>query len=205
MNRTGRVNLSELLEAIQSKGTSVSMRDVEKAFKSADKDGDLELEFDEFIIMCDNLLRRGKRLFEQKRVSDVLVDIARSHVLLEAFYVAIERTWKHTASHEPRTYAELQRRAARNSNLRRDFHVRFFEWFGHEHTRRASRPRREPSSRPKISRIDFDAIEMEGFEVFAGRGVPPVDFHAGAASASCPRSASTRRRSCRAARSRTRA
>ena len=104
------VNLSELLEAIQSKGTSVSMRDVEKAFKSADKDGDLELEFDEFIIMCDNLLRRGKLLFEQKRVSDVLVDIARSHVLLEAFYVAIERTWKHTASHEPRTYAELQRR-----------------------------------------------------------------------------------------------
>ncbi|KAH8054516.1 hypothetical protein JL722_8867 [Aureococcus anophagefferens] len=77
------VNLSELLEAIQSKGTSVSMRDVEKAFKSADKDGDLELEFDEFIII---------------------------HVLLEAFYVAIERTWKHTASHEPRTYAELQRR-----------------------------------------------------------------------------------------------
>jgi hypothetical protein len=123
------VNLSELLEAIQSKGTSVSMRDVEKAFKSADKDGDLELEFDEFIIMCDNLLRRGKRLFEQKRVSDVLVDIARSHVLLEAFYVAIERTWKHTASHEPRTYAELQRRAARDSNLQPDFKVRVCEWF----------------------------------------------------------------------------
>ena len=61
VNRTGRVNLSELLEAIQSKGTSVSMRDVEKAFKAADKDGDLELEFDEFINMCDNLLRRGKR------------------------------------------------------------------------------------------------------------------------------------------------
>merc|ERR1719181_748113 len=31
VNRTGRVNLSELLEAIQSKGTSVSMRDIEKA------------------------------------------------------------------------------------------------------------------------------------------------------------------------------
>ncbi|KAH8053862.1 hypothetical protein JL720_14587 [Aureococcus anophagefferens] len=79
------VNLSELLEAIQSKGTSVSMRDVEKAFKSADKDGDLELEFDEFIIMCDNLLRAASGS-SSKRVSDVLVDIARSHVLLEAFY-----------------------------------------------------------------------------------------------------------------------
>jgi hypothetical protein len=35
--------------------------------------------------------------------------------------------------------------------------------------------------RPKISRIDFDLIEIERFEVFAGQGVPVVDFHTGAA------------------------
>ena len=39
----------------------------------------------------------------------------------------------------------------------------------------ASRTRRAHSIRPKISRID----ELERCEVFAGRGVPPVDFHAG--------------------------
>jgi hypothetical protein len=43
----------------------------------------------------------------------------------------------------------------------------------------ASRTRREQSIRPKISRIDFDLTELERFEVFAGRGVPLVDFHTG--------------------------
>jgi hypothetical protein len=43
----------------------------------------------------------------------------------------------------------------------------------------ASRTRREQSIRRKISRIDFDVIELERFEVFAGRGVPPVEFHTG--------------------------
>ena len=43
----------------------------------------------------------------------------------------------------------------------------------------ASRTRREQLIRPKISRIDFDLIEIERFEVFAGQGVPPVDFHTG--------------------------
>jgi hypothetical protein len=43
----------------------------------------------------------------------------------------------------------------------------------------SSRTRREQSIRPKISRIDFDLIEIERFEVFAGQGVPLVDFHTG--------------------------
>ena len=38
-----------------------------------------------------------------------------------------------------------------------------------------SSPRENDPS--EISRIDFDATELERFEVFAGRGVPPVDFH----------------------------
>jgi hypothetical protein len=62
---------------------------------------------------------------------------------------------------------------------------------------RASRTRREPSIRPritridfdvaeqsirpKITRIDFDVAELERFEVFAGQGIPLVDFHTGLA------------------------
>mmetsp|Transcript_30336 Transcript_30336/g.91185 ORF Transcript_30336/g.91185 Transcript_30336/m.91185 type:complete len:114 (+) Transcript_30336:467-808(+) len=73
--------------------------------------------------MCDNLLRRGKRLFEQKHVSDVLVDLNRSFLLLESFHAAIERTFKHTASHEPSVYAELQRRIASPEKARIDMSV----------------------------------------------------------------------------------
>jgi len=42
----------------------------------------------------------------------------------------------------------------------------------------ASSTRRERSIRPKISRIDVDLAELGRFEDFAGRGVPPLDFHA---------------------------
>ena len=45
--------------------------------------------------------------------------------------------------------------------------------------RRASRTRGEPSIRPKISRIDFDATEMERSEVWRGPPEPAVGIHAG--------------------------
>ena len=46
---------------------------------------------------------------------------------------------------------------------------------------RASRTRREKTTRPKISRIDFDATELERFEVRPRRPGSPVDSHAGLA------------------------
>ena len=69
--------------------------------------------------------------------------------------------------------AAFPRRAARNSNLQRARHrtVRTRR-FG-----RASRTRREPSIRPKISQIDFECLES--FEVRSGRPEPAVDFRAG--------------------------
>jgi hypothetical protein len=42
----------------------------------------------------------------------------------------------------------------------------------------ASRNRREPSIRPKISRIDFDVAELESSEVWWGPPEPAVEFHA---------------------------
>jgi len=71
--------------------------------------------------------------------------------------------------------AAFPRRAARNSNLACAHHrtVRT-GLFG-----RASRTRREPSIRPKISQIDIDVTELENFEVRSGRPEPAVDFHAG--------------------------
>lgn len=46
---------------------------------------------------------------------------------------------------------------------------------------RASRTRREKTTRPKICRIDFDATELESFEVWPRRPGSPVDFYAGLA------------------------
>jgi hypothetical protein len=54
----------------------------------------------------------------------------------------------------------------------------------------ASRPRREQSIRPKISRIDFDVTERENSEVWSGRPKPVVEFGTG----STPRARSRRRR-----------
>ena len=50
--------------------------------------------------------------------------------------------------------------------------------FRRELFRRASRTRREPSIRPKISRIDFDVAERESSQVWSGRPKPAVDSHA---------------------------
>ena len=44
---------------------------------------------------------------------------------------------------------------------------------------RTSRTRREQSSRPKISRIDFDLTELEGSEVWWGPPKPVVGIHTG--------------------------
>jgi len=47
----------------------------------------------------------------------------------------------------------------------------------------ASRTRREQSIRPKISRIDFDLIELENSEVWSGPPKPVVEFHTATGSA----------------------
>ncbi|EGB09232.1 hypothetical protein AURANDRAFT_25044, partial [Aureococcus anophagefferens] len=51
--------------------------------------------------------------------------------------------------------------------------------FRREDFGRASRTRREPSIRPKISRIDFDVTELESAAVWSGPPKPAVEFHAG--------------------------
>ena len=61
------------------------------------------------------------------------------------------------------------RASARTSHLRPDFHASVRDSF--DASASASRTRREPSIRPKISRIDFDATERERS--------PAVDFRAG--------------------------
>ena len=65
-----------------------------------------------------------------------------------------------------------------------------------------SRTRREPSIRPKISRIDLDVAEREHSEVSSGPPEPAVEFGAGSAAARSARSpsgraATTRWPSCR--------
>ena len=69
-----------------------------------------------------------------------------------------------------------RRRGARpawNSNLHPDFDVCVIELlFGS-----ASRTRREPSIRPKVSRIDLDSTELESSEVWSGRPSSLFDFH----------------------------
>ncbi|KAJ8599468.1 hypothetical protein CTAYLR_008037 [Chrysophaeum taylorii] len=108
VTRSGTVTLTEVLEAFQARGgTKVSTREIERAFKECDADGDLKLNFDDFIKMCDSLVRRGKRLFDKGTVSDVLKAEGKpSLVLFDALLTAVERAWKHTATHKP---AELDR------------------------------------------------------------------------------------------------
>ena len=95
-----------------------------------------------------------------------------------------------------RAYAELRRRArARDesgddeagvrvarasepvwkSNIQPEFNFR--ERFGPDSA--LLRELDERSIRPKISQNDFDLTELESSEVFAGQGVPLVDFHTG--------------------------
>ena len=77
---------------------------------------------------------------------------------------------------QPRCSVVVERAPARNSHLR------------HERFGRASRTRREPSMRPKISRINL--TELESSEVRRGPPDPAVDVHTG----TCPRSCGPTRR-----------
>ena len=126
VTRSGKIILRELLEALQLRGTKLNTRDVEKAFKTADVDNKNELDFEQFIQMCDGLVRRGKRLFDKGTITDVLKAPSetpgggagkgqatkdphqpQSNLLYEALHVAVERTFRHAAMHDPEAYKEL--------------------------------------------------------------------------------------------------
>ena len=65
------------------------------------------MNFDEFIKMCDSLVRRGKRIFEKGTVSDILRNVQSSYVLYDALVYAVEHCFKHAAMHAPAKYAAL--------------------------------------------------------------------------------------------------
>ena len=114
VTRSGKIILPELLEALNVRGTKLQTRDLEKAFQQGNTK---ELDFEQFIKLCDSLSRRGKRLFDKGNISDVLKTMSdskggkkkgpSSNVLYEAFVVSVERTFRHGHVHEPETYKQL--------------------------------------------------------------------------------------------------
>lgn len=110
VTRSGAVTLAEVVEALQVRGTYVNMRDVERAFRDVDSDSSNELNFEQFVAMCDLLVKRGKRIFDKGKVSEILKDTSAGYLLHEALVAAVERTWKQTAVHEPSEFRRLRDR-----------------------------------------------------------------------------------------------